>query len=187
MALAGCASQPSLEVDYDPATAFSEYRTYAWHPNDPIDTTQLLRVFTPGQERLIRSKVDTHLTDAGFQRSARAEDADFIVRLTLGRRQDVTFDTISVPDYDSAVTVTRTRGRFEVQRGVYVSHGKKKIKTTEVYTEGSISLDVYDNATNAPVWSGHASAEVDPIQGLQRAREMAETTLERLLDRFPPR
>lgn len=184
--LTACAATPRPEVGFDPAAPFAAYRSFAWHPLDPVDTSQLLRVFTPGQEKTLRERVEAHLTEAGCTRASDSTAADFIIKLTDGRRQEVSFDKISVPDIDRAATVTTRRGRFEVQRGVYVSSGKKQISTTEVYTEGSISLDIYDNQTNAPVWSGHVSNEIDPVQGLSQNRDMAERALERLLEAFPP-
>jgi hypothetical protein len=80
----------------------------------------------------IRQGVDSSLAAKGY---SKAEPGDLSVILTLGARDK---------------TDVTTWGRFGQQVEVYN------------YTEGKLSLDVFDTKTKQPLWHGSATQTIDP-------------------------
>jgi hypothetical protein len=80
----------------------------------------------------VRQDVDSALTAKGY---ARADPGDLAVILTIGARDK---------------TDINTWGRWGQQVSVYQ------------YTEGKISVDVFDNKTRQPLWHGQATQTIDP-------------------------
>ncbi|MEO1787813.1 MAG: DUF4136 domain-containing protein, partial [Pseudomonadota bacterium] len=58
--------------------------------------------------------------------------------------------------------------------------------TVEQFTEGSISIDIFDSAVGRPVWFGHASEEVDSFISRDQARDMVLGAIPLILEPFPP-
>jgi hypothetical protein len=55
------------------------------------------------------------------------------------------------------------------------------------YEEGTLMLDVIDNASNELVWRGAAQARIDPNRSPQERTELINRAVREILDRFPPR
>lgn len=189
LALSGCAttSEPELSVDYDRAVNFRNYETFAWHPITAVAVNGNGNM-SAMRERRLKAEVEAHLTAAGYKKVPVAQDADMIIKVTLGIRQDIDIDTHSVYTPDTLVVAhqsRRVRSNYTVMRGTY-SGNKVSWQTVEQYTHGSISFDVYDNEKMLPVWSGVISDEIDTDLMPEENRQKAKLALIKLINQFPP-
>jgi len=181
--LAGCASGPETAVDYDASIDFAEYETFGWAGDDPVDTDGVDRTVSPFIKQEIQDAVAAELTQKGYAMVADGAEPDFLVLVTLGRRDQFEIDTFAETQYSY---VPRTGRAIGYAPGVYGYGYKTTGQTVEQFTEGSISIDIFDNGIGRPVWFGHASDEVDPMMSRNQARDMVLEAIPLILENFPP-
>jgi hypothetical protein len=159
---AGCSTSPRVETDHDPAADFSRYQTYTWaYSAAPRGMNPLL------YER-VRGSIDRSLAARGFtQQSA----GDFAVAFTLGAR-----DKVEVTDFGPYAPFYPGYGWGWGGMG-----GMNRVDVNQ-YTEGTLTIDVYDAATKKPVWHGVATQNVSGTPD----QESIDTAVDSVLARFPP-
>ena len=181
--LTGCASGPQTVVDYDSSVSFAEYRKFGWAGDDPVDTDGVNRMVSPFIEQQIEDAVAAELQRKGYELAAEGTEPDFRVLVTLGRRDQFEIYTFAETQYSY---VPRSGRATAYAPGVYGYGYKTTGQTVEQYTEGSISVDIFDNTVGRPVWFGHASDEVDPFMSRDQARDMVLEAIPKILEQFPP-
>ena len=181
--LAGCASGPKTAVDYDASIDFAEYQTFGWAGDDPVDTDGVDRTVSPLIKQQIQDAVAAELEKKGYAIAVDDTEPDFVVLITLGRRDQFEIDTFAQtfytyePEWSRATAYTHSG---------YVSGYQTTGQTVERFTEGSVSIDIFDSAVGRPVWFGHASDEVDPLMSRNQARDMVVNAISLVLEPFPP-
>ncbi len=130
---------------------------------------QLARV-SPLNRKRIEEAIENTLTAKGFQKTADRAAADFVLSYTVGAR-----DRLDVYSYPAPYGGAWHWGYPYWGRDVDVT----------MYTEGTLSIDVFDGKTHQPVWHGWASKRITE-QDVERAAEQIPPAVNAILANFPP-
>jgi hypothetical protein len=137
----GCASTPEPRVQADPPIDFSSFRTYEWaEAQAPSDPWLSDRARTALAQRL------------GARGLTSGGDADIAVAVsvaTQARKQVTDFgDDFFIPGHGPhpGIHVPGAYPRYDVR----------------AYTEGQLSIAIYDARTRSPLWRGVIAAPLDP-------------------------
>lgn len=165
---AGCAAPPVF-TDLDATADFSAYQTFGFlEPSSVAAGPEGMNPMLPGH---LERAASGDLTDLGYRRCAEGETPDLVVSFTLGAR-----DRVQETEYPSFYG----RGRYD--------WGGPYYQQTDVrhYTEGTLCIDFFDPARDAPVWHGKTVRTV--TQKLrEEPAEAARTVIGAILERFPAR
>ena len=170
--LAACATNGlRAQSDHDPAQDFSRYRTYAWIADEPLVTPrgQPVEVSPLNRQRIV-SAVESELTGKGFRKTNEPASADFVVSYTVGAR-----DRLDVASYP---TVYGGPWRWG-----YPYFGPEV--DVRMYTEGTLSIDIFDGHSHQPVWHGWGSKRLTE-RDIKRAAELIPPAVRQILGAFPP-
>jgi hypothetical protein len=140
---AGCASIVANSDRYAGAN-LTGYQTFAWMDGGPLirprggePSVSALNV------RRIQEAIEMELAAKGYRTVTEPEQADFVVSFTVGSRDKIAVD--AYPD--------RYRGPWE-----WGGYGRDIAVHT--YTEGTLSIDIFDGAKHQPVWHGWATKQI---------------------------
>jgi hypothetical protein len=141
LVLAGCSSLRA-EHDYDPPADFSGYKTFSWIGPRPL--------LEGGQSPLLEGRLmritDEALRSKGYHFVPDPEDADFVVAFTVGSR-----DKVRVDSYPTAYRHSYRWGGYPYQASQV---------SVRQYTEGRLSIDIFDVKRHGPVWHGWATKTI---------------------------
>jgi len=107
----------------------------------------------PVMQQQILAQIDAALAGLGYQKAA--DPADLSMVLTIGARQK---------------TDVQSWGRFGLQTSIYQ------------YTQGQLSLDVFDTKTQQALWHGQVTETVNPDKPNQAKVDAA---IAQLMKQFP--
>ena len=166
-ALAGCAQRLAVSTDRLSEADFASYQTYSFMPE------RALLVATPDfvnpmLEQQLKAAANRSLKSKGFKQVENPEEADFVLSFLLGARDQI--------KQNSYPTTYRESWRV----------GGPYTETTEVrnYTEGTLSIDVFEVKTRKPVWHGRATKHLsDADRGNEK---LINDVVAAILDEFPP-
>jgi len=170
LALCGCASIKT-GTDVDAATDFSRYRTASWML-DSILVAPESETISPLMNDRIRNAVAAQLARRGIQVIEDEARADLIIAAVIGAREKI--DPSYYPGFHAANPVWCGPRCYDISF------------STRTYTEGTLSIDLFDRRAGHPVWHGWAKKTItkadrdDPKQSVERA-------LEQLFEGFPQR
>ena len=160
LSVSACSSK-NVSIDFDDSYSFAGKSTYAWlerAPERPESGDQL--------DRRVRRSVDTNLADRGF-RLVPIEQAELIVSYQASAADQRVYDTYG---YGT--------GRWT---------GYEDTTTTErVYTEGSLTIDIFDADKKELIWRGNAVETIDPGASPDERDELVGKAVSDLFDKFPP-
>jgi hypothetical protein len=157
--------------DYYPSVDFSGYRTYVWMADSPLIRSDSTRVeVSPVTVRRIREAIENELATMGFELASEREQADFAVSFTVGAR-----DMIRLEDYPPYY-----RGRWRWHPPYYWPN-----VDIDMYTEGMLAIDIFDNETREPVWHGWARKTIIS-RDVANPGPAIDAAVEAILSRFPP-
>ena len=161
----GCASM-KVDTDYDNATGFASYETFAWmeKPDEVKDNLTRLGQIT---ER-IEAAVERELMADGYQKASTAPDF-FVVYHTAVETQ-ITGATIDTWGYN----YRRPRWRTGT---VYAD------VSVDSYQEGTLIIDIVDAEKNELVWRGTA---VGAVSSPGQAAKKVDEAVQKILAEFPP-
>lgn len=174
--IGACATSPTPTIKYDADADFATYRTFAWVEDNPINADGVLRSVGPFAQKEIRQAVVDELAGKGVSLIEHVEKADLAVFVTLGQR-----DEYALNNYLERVHVYAPRVR-RVNSVSYVTTGQ----SVDVYSEGSVSIDMLDNKEGYSVWHGHISDEVKPAVSVSDSVVRLRDAIELLLSDYPP-
>jgi hypothetical protein len=162
-AAAGC-SGISTTTDYDPATDFSKYRTWAWMDSGPAN--EKIDPLTDGR---IRTAVETQLIQQGYRKVE--GNPDFAVK------------------YHAAVQQKIESRPTTVSVGYGFRYGAVGLSSSEVYTynEGTLVLDFVDPKAKDLIWRGTAAGSVDPSRSPEERTARIQEAVAKILGRYPPK
>jgi len=137
--LAGCASDPMVQTDRDPAVDFRQYHSFAWKQEPPISNPLL-------KQRIV-SAVNAELTGKGWQQVPEAQ-ADLVLVGNVATHEDVAlnyyYEGNAWAGWDLRAGGTTGMHRME-QRS---------------YRIGTLIVDVFDAASRRAVWRATAEGTV---------------------------
>jgi hypothetical protein len=160
LSVSACSSK-NVNIDFDDSYSFAGQSTYAWletAPERPASGDQV--------ERRVRRSVDANLTDRGF-RLVPIEQADLIVSYQASAADRRVYDTYG---YGT--------GRW--------SGYESTTSTERVYTEGSLTIDIFDAEKKELIWRGNAVETVDPSASPDERDELVAKAVADMFDGFPP-
>ena len=149
IALASCASKPTIETDYDHSIDFSQYKTYAFFSPMGIENPNYSSIYGS----IFRDAISKEMNSRGYTMS---DNPDLMINVS-GRLQDKTKVTTTSDPYMGG-------GYYGYRRGAYGTWGGYGYGTsTHVsnYTEGTINVDMVDRAQKRMVWEGVAVGRVN--------------------------
>jgi len=158
--MASCTATPQISFDADPQANFAHFRTYSWaYTAAPQGTNPLL-------SQRVRTSIDNALAARGF---TQADPGDFAVGFTLGARNRVEVSSLG------------TYGPYFRPWGGW-GGGFNQVDVRNI-TDGTLTIDIYDAASKAPVWHGRATQQVTTDQISQ---EKVDSVVTAVLANFPP-
>lgn len=143
-----CASPIKTEFDVDPSVNMANYKTYAWITTDsmiaPTEGVIEGNYISPLDDQRIRRQVDSQLQTKGYRPTDRAQ-SDLIVTYGVGSQEKV--------------RVTDSPGRSSYYRGGYGygSWYQGSSVNVQQYTEGTLTVELFDRKTKDAVWVGWGS------------------------------
>ncbi len=169
LALAASCAAPPVFTDLDATVDFEAYETFAFlEPSAIAAGPEGMNPMLAGHlERAAAEDLVAH----GYRQSAAGTTPDLVVSFTLGAR-----DRVMETEYPSFYG----RGRYD--------WGGPYYQQTDVrhYTEGTLCIDFFDPARDAPVWHGKTVRTVTT-----KLREdpagTAKAVVGAILERFPTR
>jgi hypothetical protein len=174
--LAGCSSTPPT-IDYDPAIDFTKYKTFAFIGEHPLLRGEGAGEGNPFLEGRLMQITENVLSARGFTRVADRESADIAVGFTVGGREKIQVNSYPEPYRPYYGGYGRGWG------GAY--YATPTSTTVHQYTEGTLSVDVYDVSDHKPIWHGKATKRItDKMQ--ENQEETINEIMVEILANFPP-
>jgi hypothetical protein len=170
--LAGCATVLTGHSDYDKKFDFARFKSFYWmYP----ESSAAAEAASPGISALnlrrIREAVQADLQAKGYTLADSRQSADFVVSFSVGTRDKLEVDTL--PAYYRGPWYWHPY--YWADAGVYA----------RTYTEGTLGIDIFDQRSGTPVWSGWVRKRV-----LQSDRDNPEPVIHKavaaVLAHFPP-
>jgi len=176
----GCASNYAAKVDFDKNTEVdtTQYKTFAW-----LKESKILAV-SEDVNPVMKLRLDDAVEDAfiakGYTLIADAEDADFAIAYTVGKR-----DKIKVNTYPTTYNTGFMWGRGYYGSRGYYGMGMSTATETRVvnYTEGKLAIDVYDVKSHQPAWHGWAVKRITS-DDREEPEQMIKTLVEQVVQSF---
>lgn len=143
--VASCATIKAGSDHYAGAD-FSKFHSYAWVADSPLIRSESRRVeISPLTVRRVEDAIERELGARSFEHAENRDAADFAIAFTIGAR-----DTITIADYPPYY---RTPWSWDAPY-----YGQNI--DPAMYTEGTLAIDIFDNATQQPVWHGWATKTI---------------------------
>ena len=183
LSISACATTLKSSVDVADHAEFGALKTYAWITDQPFFTSSAAspEVINPLNEQRIRAAVEEQLQNKGY-RQVSIDQADFVVAFTLGARQRVRvqqyYNDFGYNYYGYHHGFSRF-GRFG--RGLGGFGSSVSVRT---FTEGTLVVDIFENAEKEAIWHGSASKRLSRDNG---TRELIDEAVTVLLAEFPDR
>jgi len=170
--LTACATTLPVRTDYDRQADFSRYHTFAWVSDNPL----LVPVgaspeISPMTRQHILNAIETALKSKGYTMAADRKDADFTVAFTVGTR-----DRIDIDSYPVAY-----RGGWYWRHSFWYYEVR-----TWTYQEGTLAIDIFDQASHQPIWHGHTSKRITESDRANPVPIINEA-VNAILAKFPPK
>lgn len=163
--LAAACSTLETSADYDRATNFSTYKTYAWKETEPIPN-QLL-------EQRIKSAVETTLNGKGLRKAPDGTDPDlWVVPHTRLNKQ-------------TQINTYNTGWGYGWGWGYGAGMGTTTSTVSEIPV-GSLIVDLVDAGKKQLVWRGTASKTLDPDSSPEKKDQNIREAVDKMFAGYPP-
>ncbi len=166
-ALAGCAASINVTSDYQPGTSFRGYQTFGFVP-EPALMVQSAEPFSPLLEGRLKAAAAEALTRKGFRQTENPDVADFLLSFNLGA-----VDQLRVNNFPNA-----NRG------GMRQSGSGEGTSEVRAFTEGTLSIDIFEANTRRPVWFGRATRTLNASD--RTDTQLVNQVVTAILEQFPP-
>ena len=151
----------SVTFDFDRSTDFASLRTYAWVRGNRLDDEL-------NHQRILRA-VDAQLAMKG------------LAKIEPSARPDVLVAYHAAFDRDLQIN------GFASGWGPYRFASRSGSARAEEILVGTLVVDVMNAATNAIVWRGMASKDIDVKAGPEKREQNINKAAERLFKNYPPK
>ena len=165
VALAGCASTPTVHTDYDPSTQFGNFRTYTWLQK-PDGRSPLVT------QRVVAA-IDAKLAARGWQQTSDTT-ADVGIAGHVMTQQQQSVDTF----YTGPAWGGYGWGRWG---GPGMGSATTTVRNYEV---GTLVVDMFDLKTKQAIWRGTASGTVPDSPEQMNTKALAG--IDKMFANFPP-
>lgn len=155
IALAGCASGPDIQADYDKSADFGKYRTYGFVAQAGTDSGDFRSLAT----KMLQSAASREMEQRGY---VRAEDPDLVINFKGKLEEKVDVESTPAPFYGPGWGYGGWYG------APYGGWGGTEV-TTRRYNVGTLVIDVVDREKRQVVFQGAISDVV--TKEMQQNRE----------------
>lgn len=164
--LAGCASTPTVNTDFDRNAQFGNYKTYSWAMKPEIGSPLAQQRITDGIDSRLRAKGLSQVASGG----------DLAVAAHVTTTQKTTLDTMYT---GTGMGGWGWRGGWGAGMGMGTA-------TTQVrnYDVGTLIVDLFDAKTQQAVWRGTASGTVSSSPDKNSAA--IDAGLDKMFASYPP-
>ena len=183
LSMSACAAQLKSSVDVADHAEFGELKTYAWITDQPFFASNAAspEVINPLNEQRIRTAVEQQLQNKGY-RQVSIDQADFVVAFSLGAR-----DRVRVQQYYNDFGYNYygyNHGFSRFSRFGRGFGGFGSSVSVRTFTEGTLVVDIFENAEKEAIWHGSASKRLSGDDG---TLELINEAVTALLAEFPDR
>lgn len=171
--VAGCASGPAIETDYDHTADFSQYRTFGFFDPMGIESPDYSSIYGS----IFRAAISKEMESRGYTLS---DTPDLLINVS-GRLQDKTKVTTTANPYMAG-------GYYGYRRGMYGSWGGYAYGTTthvSNYTEGTVNVDMVDRKAKRMVWEGVAVGRVRENRTSEEKRQAIDSGIQEMFAAYP--
>jgi hypothetical protein len=171
--LAGCASGPKIQTDYDHTIDFSQYKTYNFFNPMGIESPNYSSIYGS----IFRDAIGKEMAGRGYTLS---DNPDLLINVS-GRLQDKTKVTTTSDPYMAG-------GYYGYRRGAYGAWGGYGYGTTthvSNYTEGTINVDMVDREQKRMVWEGVAVGRVNEKNTSEEKRANIYAGIKEMFAAYP--
>jgi hypothetical protein len=160
--LAGCSSI-TTNADYNPATDFSKYKTFAWHETGDIKD--------PIWRDRIRSAVSAELMRKGY----REDDSNPNLWVVAHTRLD---EQTQINTYNSG---------WGYGWGWYGGGVGMTTSTVQQIPVGTLIVDLVDANQKEMVWRGTATKTLDPSSSPEDKQAHLQEAVTKMFENYPPK
>lgn len=168
-----CLSCTTVRVhsDFDPQINFGAYKTFSWISDRALITPRAADSIyvSPLDMQRIRSAIQSELTAKGYRFLDDRRNVDFVVSFTVGTRDKIDVDSFPAP--------YRGNWRWPYYGDTVRIHS---------YTEGMLSIDIFDGEMRRPVWHGLARRRISGAS-IEKTGRLIQERVTAILSDFPPR
>lgn len=177
-AVAAACSGIQVSQDYDPATDFSRYRTFAWAP-EPAPKSGDALIDSPLMDRRIRAAIEQTLKSRGFEAAAGGR-ADFLITYQLVVRNQIEVTTVGPAFGWGAYPYAYWGYPYPYWGGIdYTTFINQ-------YQEGTLIIDFTDPETEKLFWRGIGSRRVSQQSTPEKTTAKVNRAVAEILAQFPP-
>ncbi len=158
----GCASTIEVGSHFDETVNLSNYSTFTWIADPPyIGGEPSMRPSEDVQATIGRA-IRAELEALGYSFVTERDEADFVVAYMTGSRE-----RIREEDYPEDLTVFES---WSVPGSLHAVHDPG----VHIYTEGTLSVDLFDTHSGKPLWHGWTQKTIleadrrDPTPSIER-------------------
>jgi len=170
IALAGCASGPDIQADYDKAADFGKYRTYGFVAQAGTDSGDFRSLAT----KMLQGAASRQMEQRGY---TRAENPDLVINFKGKLEEKVDVESTPAPYYGPGWGYGGWYG------APYGGWGGTEV-TTRRYNVGTLVIDVVDREKRQVVFQGAISDVV--TKEMQQNREATiNAAVEQVFSKYP--
>jgi hypothetical protein len=162
--LTGCSSV-SVTSDYDPSADFSKYNTFDFYKGT-IEGSELESA--PLVKKRVMEAITNEMTKKGLKKDD-SGNADLIIYTQAG-----TAEKMNVTNYGYGYG--SWWGPYPYGRNIDVSY----------YTQGSLIIDLVDNAKDELIWRGIGTAVVQDHGTPEERQKFIDEAVAKILSQYPP-
>ena len=174
IALASCQTGIQGHYEINARAPFDTYTSFAWISAEPLVRPQIgvasgqnIRI-SPIMEQSIREAVDWRLLQKGYAKRTNPESADLVVSFSVGARE--------------RIQVTSSPARAGYRYGAYTGGWQSDVRS---YTEGILSIDVFDRQAKQAVWHGWATKRLSRTMDQEKRTALIKEAVDAVLESFP--
>ncbi len=169
--LAGCASGPKFQSDYDPSVDFSNYRTYGFYSPLNIEGPNYSTLFGASFRDAISREMDAR----GYVQS---KQPDLLINVAAQMQEKVQvreYNTMPPPYYGY-------RGGYY---SAWAGYGWNTQTHVSQYTEGTVNIDLVDTGLKRLVWEGVAIGRMDQDLTNAELRQRIDEGVTKMFEGYP--
>jgi len=170
-------SSVRTRYDFDPATDFSRWRTFAWYDGEPIPAGDP-RVDSPLLHGRIVAAVEQVLGEQGFEQVGPDVVPDFYVNYNLSTTQRLQMRTIN-----QSYRHGSSRHSWGSSGWGGVSWSQTRV---DEVAEGTLVIDFLDVAARQLAWRGTGTRRLSGDPSADRITRRVNEAVDEILRRFPP-
>lgn len=171
--LAGCASGPKINTDYDHTVDFSKFKTYGFFNPMGIENANYSSIYGS----IFRDAISQQMESRGYIRS---ENPDLMINVS-GRLNEKTQVTQTTDPYMMG-------GYYGYRAGYYApwgGYGFGSQTYVSTYTEGTVNIDLVDRVEKRMVWEGVGVGRVKENKSNEEVRANITASIQDMFSAYP--